>query len=143
MTTQEAREIINQLALATRFRTKPEDEDKTAKEFAMWMDGLRNVPYETAQEAVRRGIESGKFRFMPTLVEFLGYLREMSGEGVPNAISTTTPVTRVEPYAIWRQDQMVAMTEEAYWQYLHDEAYKAETERRWREQWEQLRGRSA
>ena len=44
-------------------------------------------------------------------------------------------MSRASEYAVWRHDQMLSMSEEDYWRYLHDEAYRAGTERRWREQW--------
>lgn len=136
MTADQVRDIIRRLAVATRFHAKNAAEDKVAEEFAFWMEQLQSVPYERALEAVRMAIETGKFRFMPTLSEFKAYLNELSGEGTPNAIpSSPSEGPRVDPYLLWRQDQLVAMSEEDYWRYLYEAEFRAECERRWQDQW--------
>lgn len=148
MTAQQAREIINRLALATRFQPKARDdneavEDKLAEEFALWIDELSKVSYERSLEAANRGIETGRFRFMPTLAEFLGYMRELSGEGTPNAIGRVQVSVRPDEFGIWRQDQLVAMTDEEYWRYLTEPEYRDEMERKWRHEWAMMGGQSA
>lgn len=139
MTADQVRDIIRRLAVATRFYAKNAAEDKVAEEFAFWMEQLQSVPYERALEAVRMAIETGKFRFMPTLSEFKAYLNELSGEGTPNAIpSSPSEGPRVEPYLLWRQSQIEAMSDDEYWEYVFDESYRDQCERRWQDEWAEM-----
>lgn len=139
MTADQVRDIIRRLAVATRFHAKNAAEDKVAEEFAFWMEQLQSVPYERALEAVRMAIETGKFRFMPTLSEFKAYLNELSGEGTPNAIpSSPSEGPRVEPYLLWRQSQIEAMSDDEYWEYVFDESYRDQCERRWQDEWAEM-----
>lgn len=130
MTPQEAQSIIDRLCLVFRF------EPKDAREFDLWFENLLPVSYERADKAVRELSRTSRFKFMPRVGEFLSYMSEISGEGAPNAIgSTPSDSPRVDPYLLWRQDQIVAMSEEDYWRYLYEAEFRAECERRWQDQW--------
>lgn len=130
MTPQEAQSIIDRLCLVFRF------EPKDAREFDLWFENLLPISYERADKAVRELSRTNRFKFMPRVGEFLSFMSEISGEGAPNAIGSTPSASpRVDPYLLWRQDQIVAMSEEDYWRYLYEAEFRAECEQRWQDQW--------
>ena len=130
MTPQEAQSIIDRLCLVFRF------EPKDPREFDLWFENLLPISYERADKAVRELSRTNRFKFMPRVGEFLSFMSEISGEGAPNAIGSTPSASpRVDPYLLWRQDQIVAMSEEDYWRYLYEAEFRAECERRWQDQW--------
>src|SRR5690606_29077021 len=111
------------------FRFEPKD----PREFDLWFENLLPISYERADKAVRELSRTNRFKFMPRVGEFLSYMFEISGEGAPNAIgSTPSACPRVDPYLLWRQDQIVAMCDEDYWQYMIDPVVR----RQWEERWE-------
>jgi len=135
MTIDEAKHIFQRLCVTFRYEKKMKDE-----EMEVWLDHLRTVPYELADRAVWEITRSPKFRFMPRVGEFIAYVDEIHNQGAPNAIGVVGRSASVDRYGIWRQDQLVAMTDEEYWRYLTEPEYRDECERRWRHEWAAIGG---
>lgn len=128
MTPAQATDIFTRLCAA--YRQKVED-----AEIKLWLEHLLPLPYDQADEAASAMIRSPKYKFMPRIGEFVGFVDELHNQGVPNALGGAQVQAKVEPFGIWRQDQIVAMSEEDYWRYLYEDEFRSECERRWQDQW--------
>lgn len=120
-----------------------------AGQTAAWLETLRALPYERGRLAITAVIETwGRDSFPPP-----GYLtkraQEVNFEGHPNAAAysqnghhTSWHRSEEAQFAFWRQQQIEAMGDEAYWRYLHDTDFRRYQDTEWQAQW-QRRGMRA
>lgn len=135
MTREQAGELVDRLMAAFDKRLRPE----TA---AIYIEFLEKQPYYVTKLAVDKCIENE--RYFPHIGTIRKYVQESTFEGEPNADAYSTdrrkPWHRREngdiDFGIWRQDQIQAMSDELYWQYLFDADFKVRQEEEWRRQWQ-------
>lgn len=136
MTGEQAQVILDRLCILFRYEPKggPQAWGREAEE---WIVQLAPIPFEVAEEAVQRIARDERFRFMPTIPEFLQYIDEMRQQGVANAPGPAASAT-VDAFSLWRQEQLESMTDQQYWEYLVNPQYRERKERDWREQWARM-----
>lgn len=138
MTVQEAQQIIDRLCVA--FRYDPKD----PREFELWIDHLRTVPFQLADEAVWGITRSPRFKFMPKIGEFLGYVDEIHNQGTPNALGVVGPgQSMVDEFGVFRMGKITSLPDDDYWQYCFDEDVRRRFEAQWETEWNRMGGKAS
>lgn len=123
--------------------------DLTEGQAAAWLEALRSLPYERGRLAVTAVYHTWDRPSFPPPGALNRQAREVTFEGQPNAAAYSQnnrgiPWHRSEEaqFAFWRQQQIEAMGDEAYWRYLHDTDFRRYQDTEWQAQW-QRRGMRA